>query len=315
MPPETPATPAAAPISADPSNPQSTENTVQTGAPGQNSNDLSADAAKQQTEKKAEAARVKKLKLKVDGREYEEEVNLDDDEYLTRQLQLAKAAQKRMGEYSDLEKKVRGFIEELKKNPKKVLADPNIGIDVKKLAASIIEEEIENSKKSPEQLEKEKLQADLQRLQEEREREKKEFQQREFERLQMQAYDRYDIQMSQTLEKSDLPKSPYVIKKMADYMLLGLQQGLDVTPDDVLPLVREEMQSDLKEMFAVMPEEVIEKIVGKDVLTRIRKKNVAKAKAATPTPTNKASDVGVSSTSKKDDSQKKKMTYRDFFGV
>jgi hypothetical protein len=284
MPEITPATPAAAPSSADLSKPNTPEVTDTSTAEGQNPADLSADDSSQQgkpatpAEKKVEA-RIKKLKLKVDGRELEEEVNLDDDDYLTRQLQLAKVAQKRMGEYGTLEKQVRSFIEELKKNPRKVLSDPNIGIDVKQLAASIIEEEIENSKKSPEQIEKEKLESRLRELEEERKKEKEDFQRQEFERLQQQAYERYDMQMAKALETSDLPKSPYIIKKMADYMLMGLQQGLDVTPEDVLPLVREEMQSDLKQMFSVMPEEVIESVVGKEALNRIRKKKCRKGKS------------------------------------
>jgi hypothetical protein len=313
MPPDiTPAT-AAAPSSADTSAPN-TGVTPDTSAPeGDTSADLSADGAVQPapTEKKVES-RIKKLKLKVDGREYEEEVNFDDDEYLTKQMQLAKAAQKRMGEYATLEKQVKSFIEELKKNPRKVLADPNIGIDVKQLAASIIEEEIANSQKSPEQLEKEKLETRLRELEDERKKEKEDFERKEFERLQQQAYERYDTQMATALEKSDLPKSPYVIKKMADYMLLGLQQGLDVTADDVIPLVREEIQSDLKEMFAVMPEDVIEKIIGKDPLNRIRKKNVAKAKAV-PQQTGKPKDVGANESAKS--SAAKKQTFKDFFGL
>lgn len=277
-----------------------------------------AEGAKPATpvEQKKEAARSKKLKLKVDGREFEEEVNFDDDEYLTRNLQMAKVAQKRMGEHAQLEKQVKSFIDELRKNPRKVLADPNLNIDIKQLAASIIEEEIENSKKSPEQLEREKLESRLKEIEEERKREKDEFQQKEFQRLQEQAYERYDTQLSKALEGSDLPKSPYIIKKMADYMLMGLQEGLDVTAEDVLPLVRQEMQNDLKEMFSVMPEEVVEKIVGKDVLTRLRKKHVAKAKGAPPTPIGKAvKDTGATGKDADKSPGAKKTSFRDFFGM
>ena len=311
MPPET-AAPAATPAATT----QTAPETSQTSTP--DSDLANQDSTAQATPKAPEKAqpRVKKFKLKVDGKDLDEEVNLDDEEYLTKQLQLAKAAQKRMGEYATLEKQVKSFIEELRRDPKKVLSDPNVGIDVKKLAASVIEEEIANSKKSPEQLEKEKLEAKLRQIEDDRKREREEFQRREFERHQQAAYERYDVQMAQALEKSDLPKSPYVIKKMADYMLMGLQEGLDINPSDVLPLVREEMQNDLKEMFAVMPEEVIEKLVGKDVLNRIRKKNVAKAKTSTPpTPSAKTGkDVGMNG--KAEESKvSKKMTFREFFQI
>lgn len=277
--------------------------------------------AAQSAAAKKEAARIRKLKLKVDGQELEEELpfEIDDNpeavEYMTRQLQMSKAAQKRMGEHAQLQKEVKYFLEELRKNPKKILADPSIGIDVKQLAAQIIEEEIANSQKSPEQLEKERLEAELRTLQEEREQEREELRQKEFERLQEIEYERYDNLMSKALETSDLPKSPYVVKKMADYMLLGLNEGIDVSPEDVLPLVREEIQNDLREMFAVMPDEVIEKIVGKEVFNRVRKKNVAKAKTA-PTPVKSAiKDTGASSKSAASNNSVEKKSFRDFFGV
>jgi hypothetical protein len=279
------------------------------------------EAQESVVEAKKEAARIRKLKLKVDGQEFEEDLpfDLDDNpeavEYMTRQLQLSKAAQKRMAESSQLQKEVKYFLEELRKNPKKVLADPSIGIDVKQLAAQIIEEEIANAQKSPEQLEKERLENELKALQEEREREREEAREKEFARLQEIEYERYDTLISKAIETSDLPKSPYVVKKIADYMLLGLNEGIDVSPEDVLPLVRDEIQNDLREMFAVMPDEVIEKIVGKDVFNRVRKKNVAKAKSA-PQPVKSAiKDTGASAKASASATDAQKKTFRDFFGV
>ena len=279
------------------------------------------EAQESVVESKKEAARIRKLKLKVDGQEFEEDLpfDLDDNpeavEYMTRQLQLSKAAQKRMAESSQLQKEVKYFLEELRKNPKKVLADPSIGIDVKQLAAQIIEEEIANAQKSPEQLEKERLENELKSLQEEREREREEAREKEFSRLQEIEYERYDTLISKAIETSDLPKSPYVVKKIADYMLLGLNEGIDVSPEDVLPLVRDEIQNDLREMFAVMPDEVIEKIVGKDVFNRVRKKNVAKAKSA-PQPVKSAiKDTGASTKGAANSSDAQKKTFRDFFGM
>ena len=262
---------------------------------------------------------LKKLKIKFNGKEMEEELpfEIPDDEkareYMTRQIQMSKLSQSKAQEAAALEKEVKSFIEELRKNPRKVLSDPSIGVDLKKIAAEMIEEEIANSQKSPEQLEREKIEAELKALKAEREKEKEEGKKREFERIQQEAYERYDMLMSQAIEKSELPKSPYVVKKMADYMLLGLQNNVDITPDEIVPLVKEEIQQDLKDMFAVMPEEVIEQLVGKDVIGRIRKKQIAKAKSA-PVPVNKAiQDSG----KKADDGAKddKKQTIKDFFGI
>lgn len=262
--------------------------------------------------KEAERSLKKKIKIKVDGEESEEEIDFDDEESLRKHIQLSKVSQKRMNEYAQLEKEVRTFIEELKKNPRKVLADPSIGIDMKQLAAQVIEEEIENSKKSPEQLEKEKLESELRAIREEREKEREEMRRREFERLEQQAAERYDNMITSALTKGELPKTPYVVKKMAEYMYMGLNEGLDITPDDVLPLVKEEMQNDIKQMFSVMPEEVIEKLIGQETINKLRKKRVAAAKQA-PTPLKKSiQDTGING---KIDQSKEKVSFKKFFGV
>lgn len=269
-----------------------------------------------QAQAKAQAKlekQLKKLKLKVDGQELEEEFDPSDDAYLTKQLQLAKVAQKRMSEFSSLEKDVQQFFKALKENPRAVLTDPQIGLDLKQLAAQIIEEEIENAKKSPEQLEKEKLERELKAMKDEREKEKKENEEKELRRLEEREAERYDVLFTQALEKGGLPKTPYTVKKMAEYLSLGIGEGLDVAPDDVIPLIREEMQADLKEMFKSMPDELVEQLVGTETISRIRKKKVAAAKAA-PTPVKSSiKDTGKTSTQKTE--PQKKVSIKDFFGV
>lgn len=276
---------------------------------------------------KAQAAKtLKSLKFKYDGKEYEESLPFEiPDTKEAREYMQNKLSKDRLGtakaqESANQQKMMQQFFSDLRKDPRKVLSDPNVGVDLKKIAVQLIEEEIENSKKSPDQLEREKLQKELQSIKEEREREKEDFNTRELARLEQQEYERYDNLITQAIDKTDLPKSPYIVKKMADYMLLGLQNNIDVAPEDVLPLVREEMQNDLRDMFAVMPEEVIESIVGKDVINRIRKKNLQKAKAgpvAAVQQISKAKSTDTGKTAKSDEGKtaEKKTRYGDFFGI
>lgn len=283
--------------------------------------EILADPTATKAEKAEAKKMLKSLKIKFNGKEYDEQLpfeipdNPEAIKYMQNKLQMDKLARVKSQESANQQKMMTEFMDALKKDPRKVLSDPSIGVDLKRIAAELIEEEIENSRKSPEQLEKEKLEAELKAMKDEREKEKEEFNKRELERLQQQEFERYDMLMSKAIEGSDLPKSPYIIKKMADYMLMGLQSGIDVSPEDVLPLVREEMQNDLREMFAVMPEEVIESIVGKETINRIRKKNLQRAKQAGSTQQAsqaKPKDIGASSS--KQDAPGKKVKARDFFG-
>jgi hypothetical protein len=264
---------------------------------------------------------IKQLKLKVDGKEYAEDLpfELPDDpkaiEYMQRQLQMGKMGQNRAKQYSDLESEVRGYIELLKSNPRKALSDPTLGIDLKAFAASIIEEEIENSRKSPEQLEKEAMAAELAEIKKEREAEREARKKQEFESLQKQEYERYQNGINSAIEQSGLPKSAYLTKKTAEYMMLAINEGIDVKPEDVIPLVKKDLNNDLKELFGSMNEDLIEEYVGKDNLARVRKRNLAKAKEKPVLPGNKiAKDIGSSKASEKKIEEQKK-TLREFFDV
>lgn len=258
---------------------------------------------------------LKKLMLKVDGEEFEEEYDPNDEEYMTKQFQLAKVAQKRMQDFSLLQKEVVNFVNDLKKNPRKALSDPSIGLDVKQLAAQIIEEEIAQSKKSPEQREKEQLQAEIQEMKDAREREKTERETREYERLVEQSAEQYDLQIDAALKKTDLPKEDYVVKKIADYLSAGLKAGKDISVDDIMPLVREEIINDVKHLINVLPESEFDKFFGKELLDRTRKRNVARAKTAkTAVGANKALDIAKKAADEKKSNAPKK-TFKEYFGV
>ena len=278
------------------------------------------EAAASPAEAKAvakEAARLRSLRLKVDGREIDEDLpfEIPDDpeaiEYMKRHLQMSRMGTKRAQEYAQLEKEIRQLITEGTKNPRKLLKE--LSIDERELSRQIIEQEIENAQKTPEQLEKERIEEELRSLKEEREKEKQQFEQKEFERLQEQAYEKYDQQMTAALESSNLPKEPYVVKKIADYMLVALQEGYDVSAEDVIPLVKQELEKDIQTLINAMPDEALEQFLGKQRLANFRKKNLAKAKEAVAVSSAKAvKDTGGKTTVKEPE---KKLSYKDFFGV
>jgi hypothetical protein len=45
------------------------------------------------------------------------------------------------------------------------------------------------------------------------------------------------------LESSSLPKSPEVVKRIANYMLIAEQKGINVNPKQVIPLVEEDFRN------------------------------------------------------------------------
>jgi hypothetical protein len=264
------------------------------------------------TEKKEAKKQLRQLQLKIDGQEerFDLPFGIDEEhaEWMTKQMQLSKVSQKRMQESKALESQVQTFVKALKGDTKNVLAQ--MGIDPREFAAHIIEEEMKLQALSPEQRERQQLEQKLKALEEERRKEKEEFSKKELERQTQQEYEKIDTKMTTAIEKSGLPKSAVVVKKMADYMLLGLQAGVTLEPEDVIDLVKEEMHTDFKALIASLGEDQAEAFIGKDVLNKIRKKNISKAKTTPATAKGSLKDVG----SKPVEKEPEKISMKKFFG-
>lgn len=271
-----------------------------------------------QEEIKQQKKMLNKLKLKFNGKEVEEslpfEIPEEHAEYMTRQLQMAKLSQHKAQELGQFEREVSAFLQDLKTNPRKALSNPAIGIDVKQLAAEILEEEIRQSQKTPEQIQREELEAELQALKSEREKEKQELEARELERLTEAEFERYDNLMSQALETSNLPKSPYTVKKMTEYMIQAVENGIDVSPADVIPLIQKEMESDVRELMRALPPEMVEQLLGQEIISSLRKNRVTAAKKPPVPVKSAAKDVG-NKTAQKQTEVAQKKTIKDFFGI
>ncbi len=271
--------------------------------------------------KKEEAKRLKSLKLKVYGQEVEEQLpfEIDDNpevvEYLTKQLQMSKAAQRAMQEKGSFEKQVQSFVENLKGNTEQVLRD--MGLDPVEFAAKVLEQEIEKQKLSPAEREAQELKAKLKALEEENKRKEEEFTKKEFEAHRKQIADRVENQMIQALDKSDLPHTPYVADRIAKYMLLALNDPegpIELTPEDVIPLVREDILGDMQSVIKGMSEDKLEDFIGKDVFSKVRKKNIEKLKQQTPATAKAAiKEVGKDQKASLKPKEEKKISAREFF--
>lgn len=142
------------------------------------------DPAATKTEKQEAKSTLEKFNLKVYGKEFEETIDLGNKNDLTKRFQKAAAADRSMAEAAEIRKAALQFIDELKKNPRKVFRDANLGIDERKLAEEIMNEALEDLEKSPEQREHAKLMKELEDIKAQRDTEKKTWESREFARLQ-----------------------------------------------------------------------------------------------------------------------------------
>ncbi len=265
--------------------------------------------------KEAQALK-KKLKIKVDGQEFDEEVDFSDDEGLKRHLQKSKAFDKRLKEFSGYKTQVEAAFEMLQNDPEAFLEQ--MGLNVDDLAEKRLSRKIEEMKKSPEQLEAEKMRKELEDYKKKEKESSERASKAELERMKNEQATQIENDITSALEdsKSILPKrNPAVMQRVAQTMLLAMQKGYyNVSAKDVIPLVEKQYREEVASLLGSSSDEVLEMFATKERLNNYRKSQVQQRKAAPPTPQKpKIQDTG----SKVDKQEKPAEKYymKDFFSL
>lgn len=244
--------------------------------------ELLPDAAAEVQAEQRKALGKKKVSLKVNGRDTDYEVDLDNDEELAKHIQKAMAADEKFQEAASIRKQMQQFVQALKADPLAILAHPELGINVRELAERVINQELDDLKKTPEQKRMEELERQLKSRDEELNAEKEAKRNAEMSRLEEQAFQELDRDIDAALSNTSLPKSPFVMKRIADALITANDLGYtDVKVKDIMPFIESSVEQELQEMFGRMPEEVIERLMGTN-LDRVRKAKIAKAKKVAP---------------------------------
>lgn len=266
--------------------------------------------------KKAEAPKSTKRKYtpKVNGRQREIELDPNNDEEMMKYLSKAMAADEKFEEAATLRKSVEMLVQELKTNPRSVLSHPELGLDLMKFAQDIINESIEEEQKTPEQRELEQLKKQLADKTTREKQLEDEKTTAERARMEEQAFKQFDDDITAALETSKLPKSPYVVKRIADTLIEAVNMGYtDATVQQILPIVEEQINNEIQRMFETMPEDVMEKMIGSKNLERVRKKRLS-SKGKPVSTANQVQSTGKTSKDA-EQSKEKPVKFRDLFGA
>lgn len=256
-------------------------NEQQEGSEDQQQSKASSQVAGQ--EKKQAQSNKKKFKLKVDGQELEEEIDLADEETLKRHLQMSKAAQKRMSEAAQVRRQAEELVGMFKGDLKSVLKQADkLGKSpeqVRKELEDYFMEVIQEETLTPEQ----KTIREAQRIvQENEERSKREAEEKEAAirtQLEEKYAQDYDRKITDALMNSGLPKTARTVKRMASLMAKNLDLGLELEPKDLVHMVREDYLSEIKELFGATDGDTLLKLLGDDVANKIRKSDLARLRA------------------------------------
>lgn len=256
---------------------------------------------------------IREFTLKVNGKEYKRQIDLNDEDGLQKELQMALAGRQAMQHLAESQKAHKGDIERLKSDTAAVLQE--LDIDPVTFAAQVIENHLAQNAKSPEEIAEEQKQSDYQKIREENERLKKDNEDRirQSEMAKVEKEIETDILGALDGDK-ELPANPEVIAMVADNMLWAMQNGWeDVTAKDVLPTVKAELQNKFRTIAGSLKStSALKALLGDDILNNLREERVQQAKSQVKSINNIKAG---SAPEKKEEKEVKKVSLKDFMGM
>lgn len=213
-------------------------------------------------------------KLIIDGAE--EELDIDE---LKKRASHASGAAKRMQEATKAKEDATRLLGLLKQDPFAVLKELDESFDPKDFLSTRLAQLMEEEMLTPEQRQQKQDALELAQLRAERQREKEEREQRDLEMLANQEREKLDIEFSEALKKAAIPNTKAAKARLANAMLMDLENG-GTTPIDTVALsVKQEMQQELMELLATADEDTFEQIMGSELLTKAQKVAIRKHKS------------------------------------
>ncbi len=239
------------------------------------------DKSKEDAKKKEEAKKkpdIAKFKLKS-GKEIE--VDLNNRDTVVQLVQKGVGATEAFQEASEMRKNAEAFVSALQKDPFRVLQHPSLKIDVRKLAEDYLWTQIQQEKMSPEERARAEREEKLRAYEEAEEMKRKEAESKIEESRRAKQREYWTGLISNSLDKHGLPKIPWTVEETAKRMKLALENGYrDVTPDDIVPAVKEDFLAMRKHVFENMDGEQLSSTLGKEVVTKLNKHELKKYKTS-----------------------------------
>lgn len=224
-------------------------------------------------------AEVKAMKEKfsyvIDGENVEEEFDLSNKEELRKRLQLGHAAKKRMAEASAEKRKAieivkafendDSFAELIQKHPKG-----------REIAEKILLSKLQEEMLSPEEKKMREYESKLKRYEAEEKARKDQEQMSAQQKIEAKYAESYQKTIIDSLNKTSLPKTPEMIKRMASIMNRNLQLGLDLTADELAMEIKSEVSDIVKSIIGDSDGDHLINLFGEDVAKKIRMSDIKK---------------------------------------
>lgn len=280
-------------------------------------NEEESEEEPEDTQEELEAAKeeIRKLKLKIHGEE--QEYDLSNEEHLKKIQEMAQkgeGADQKFQEAAKMQKQMQQFDQLLRSKDGLLKIMNAYGHDFDKLTQDYVEEKLAEYEMSPE----EKARRELEEKAAKYEKQLEELQQRQ-RQAQIEAQkanyaNKINQQTIEALENSKLPRSGFVLKRIADRLESEIRKGnTNVEVKDIFPSLEKQINGEINNFVKGMSPEQIEAYFGKEIFDQVRKQRLKKARK-TPKTAGQVKSTGQSEM-KKSQGEKKSQPFdaKDFF--
>jgi len=202
-----------------------------------------------------------------------------DEQELIRGYQLGQAATQKFQEASTMRKQAEQLVEALQKDPISILTNPKLGLDFRKIAEEYLVEQLKLEQADPATKAQLMAERKIREMEAERDALRKAQEEEQIARETEMWKQKIDEQYTKALSNGKVPKTPTVVKRMAELNSQLLEQGYDPSAEELVDMVRNEIVQAQKEIFGAATPEQAEELLGKKKLDEVRKADLAKAKA------------------------------------
>lgn len=220
-------------------------------------------------------AMMKKFKLKVDGEEFEKEIDLNDESALAKELQLSHAAKKRMEEAVATKRKAAELIKQLD-DPEAILR--KLGPKGLEIAEKFLFEKLKMDSMTDQERKYYEMEMKIKDIEEREAKQREMIEKTEAEKKESEIGQKLQSTIIEAIEKTGLPKSPELVKRMAALYKKNLQYGLELSPDDLAQEVKGEVSGFVQSIAKDADAEKLVALIGEDGVKKIQKYAIYKLK-------------------------------------
>ncbi len=228
---------------------------------------------------------VRSFVLKVDGKEFTKEIDLNDEDAVRAELQKAYKGQLTMQAKAEQEKLFKEFLEGVQADPFKMLKQLNPEFDEVAYANSHFDKMLKAQEMSPEQKEAADREAKYNEAIERADRLEKEANDRQRNEENAKLTAGFKDSIEQALEAdSELRSDPMTVSRVAHHMHQAALKGIELEPKQVLDSVKNEIREQFKRSAGMLKDQnLLSKYMGEDLTEQLRKARVEKVQKKVPT--------------------------------